>query len=211
MKLAELSLEKFAHDLAGVSPTPGGGSAAALAGSLGASLCAMVARLTVGREKYKNAWEKMERVRGEGDRLAAELMALVDRDTDAYNQVTAAFKMPKTTDQEKAARSRAVQEATREAALAPLETLKAAAELPGLARDALEWGNPNCVTDIGVAGQMIRAAAFGAAYNVRINISGLKDRDLVRDLEKQTLTLLDQTVEALADIEKRVDEELKTG
>jgi glutamate formiminotransferase/formiminotetrahydrofolate cyclodeaminase len=208
MKLVELSVEAFAKQLASDSPAPGGGSVAALAGALGASLCAMVARLTLGRPRYRESWEAMESVGEKADGLGAKLLALVDRDTDAYNRVGAAFKMDKETEAQKSARSKAIQEATREAALVPLETLRTVKELSGLVSDALEKGNPNCVTDAGVAAQLIRTAAAGAAYNVRINLPGLKDKVLVEALCLDTEGLMKDVEAAVVRMEKMVEGKL---
>jgi len=208
MSLIGLTVEDFAEQLAGDTPAPGGGSVAALAGALSASLCAMVARLTIGRKQYRDAEEAMERVREKCDQLAAKLLTLVDLDTDAYNQVTTAFKMPKASDVQKLARSEAIQEATKLAAAVPLETLKTVAELCDSVVEVLEKGNPNCVTDAGVAAQMIRASAAGAAYNVRVNLSGIKDQTLVNDLSGRTSELMKQITEAVARLEKTVEQKL---
>ena len=175
MKLVDLSLDQFARELGGDSPAPGGGSVAALSGALGASLCAMVASLTVGRKKYQDVWEAMEKVRAQADDLSGRLLTLVDKDTEAYSRVTAAFKMPKDDEAQKEARKQAVQAAFAEAASVPLETLRAVSQLGGLARTALEKGNTNCITDAGVAVQLMRAAARGACYPLAHDPRGSRD------------------------------------
>ncbi len=208
MKLSDMDLNGFARELAGDSPAPGGGSVAALAGGLAAALCAMVSRLTLGREKYKDADDDMEAVRQKADAASARLLALVDEDAAAYNKVSAAFRMPKGTDEEKAARSDAIQEATKAAASTPLDTLRTTADLCDLCRLAVEKGNPNCITDAGVAAQLIRAAAKGAAYNVQINLSSIKDAVFLEHLAKQTDEILNRTLKETAELEEWVERKL---
>lgn len=208
MDLKGLTLGAFARKLAGGSATPGGGSAAALAGALGASLCAMTARLTVGREKFKDVWEEMEGVQKEADGLAARLLDLVDEDARAYETVMAAFQMPKEGEARKAARAEAIQEAMKGAARVPFETLQLVTRVADLAAAALKKGNPNCLSDAGVAGQLLRAAAEGAGYNVRINLAFVKDRSLAARLEKETETLLEKVRSAADKLEKKVKQRL---
>ncbi len=205
MKLAELSLKEFLVSLSGDSPAPGGGSASALAGALGASLCAMVARLTLGKEKYRAAWKEMERLRDTADALSSRLLELVDEDSAAYNRVVAAFRIPK---QAKKAREEAIQSAFKEAASVPMETLRAVAGLVDLVKTALDQGNPNCLTDAGVSAQLVRAAANGAAYNVRINLPGIKDEDFKARLASEASQLLARIEGSLRDVEKSVMDRL---
>ncbi len=208
MDLKGLTLKAYVRELAGGSATPGGGSAAALAGALGASLCAMTARLTVGREKFKDVWEEMEEIQKEADVLAVRLLALVDEDARAYETVMAAFKMPKDDAARKAARTEAIQEAMKGAARVPFEMLQLVARGADLAADVLEKGNPNCLSDAGVAGQLFRAAAEGAGYNVRINLAFVKDRSLAFRLEKETGELLDKVLSVAGELEKKVKQSL---
>jgi formiminotetrahydrofolate cyclodeaminase len=208
MNLVSMPITDFCRELAGDAPAPGGGSVAALAGALAASLAAMVARLTVGRKKYETAWPRMESLRDNADRVAAELLALVDKDTEAYNRVAAAFGLPKGTDAEKEARNRSIQEATLEAARVPLQTLETAARCLELVQGVLEQGNSNCLTDAGVAVHLIRAAAYGAAYNVRVNLGSLKDTAVVAELAKRTKALLNHVQARTLRFEALVDERL---
>lgn len=206
--LAGLTLGEFVRVLASDAPAPGGGSVAALAGALGASLCAMVARLTVGRPKYRDSRESMERLRDEADELSRVLLGLVDKDSDSYTLVTEALKLPKETDAQKQSRLEAIESATRQAAAVPMETLETLSRIPGMIREALLQGNPNCLTDAGVAVQMMRAAAAGAAYNVRINLSGIKDRELAGTLSARTGELLAQIRNEANLLERMVEERL---
>lgn len=206
MSLVELSIRDFVQELASERPAPGGGSVAALAGALAASLCAMVGNLTVGRKNQEKAWPAMAKVRDEADALRAELLRLVDADTEAYNRVTNAYRQPKEDTELQAERLTAIQAAIHGAAQVPLETLKTLSQIPELARQALELGNPNCLTDAGVAVQLVRAAAFGAAYNVRINAKGMKDQSAALSLLAETETTLQQILKEVRKLENRVEE-----
>lgn len=205
MKLMESRVKDFISILAADSPAPGGGSVSALAGALSAALCAMVARLTLGKEKYRGAWEEMERLRDEADSLSSRLMDLVEEDSAAYTKVMAAFQIPK---EQQSAREEAVQSAFKEAASVPMETLRVTAELLDLVKSALNQGNPNCLTDAGVAAQLMRAAANGAAYNVRINLAGIKDPDFRSRLSTETSRLLGRVEDSVRDTERAFRERL---
>jgi glutamate formiminotransferase/formiminotetrahydrofolate cyclodeaminase len=202
----ELSIRGFVVDLASGEPTPGGGSAAALAGAVAASLSAMVARLTEGREKYRDSWAKMADLRDRADSAAARLLELMILDSRAYEGVMAAMKLPKGTDLEKAERTAAVQASLAEAALTPLKTLQAAADICGLVEEVLQFGNPNCLTDAGTAVWFARTAAEGAYYNVRINLGGLKDEALKQRLTRES----DQAVDLVRTITTRLALEVST-
>jgi methenyltetrahydrofolate cyclohydrolase len=175
MNLANLTVKAFLDELASASPAPGGGSTAALAGALASALCGMVARLTLGREKLRDRWSAMEELAAEADRLRGRFLGLIDEDAEAYLSVVAARKLPRGTDDERAARERAVAVAILRSARAPLETLLLAGEAAKLAARALEQGNPSCATDAGSAAQAARLAAEAAAYNVRINLPDMAD------------------------------------
>jgi methenyltetrahydrofolate cyclohydrolase len=205
MKLMELRMKDFISTLSADSPAPGGGSVSALAGALSAALCAMVARLTLGKEKYRGAWEEMERLRDEADSLSSRLTDLVEEDSAAYNRVMAAFRIPK---EQQSAREDAVQSALKGAASVPMETLRVTAELLDLVKSALNQGNPNCLTDAGVAAQLMRAAANGAAYNVRINLAGIKDPDFRSRLSTETSRLLERIEDSVRDTERAFRERL---
>ena len=209
MTLVDQNMKEFVHQVAQDSPAPGGGSIAALAGSLAAALCAMVSRLTLGREKYRPVWKDMERIRDSADGLAKRLLSLVDKDTESFDRVIKAFRLPKDTREQQAARAKAIQEAYREAALAPLETLRAVDELVGLVQEVLIKGNPNCITDAGVSAQLLRAAAVGAAYNVRINLLAITDPGFSGALEKEVSDLVKGIDRSVAELGERVEGMLK--
>ena len=175
MKLVELSVQDFVGRLAGGTAVPGGGSAGALCGALGAALCTMVSSLTLGREDSKPSWDEMKQVGDEAQALAAHFLDLVDRDAAAYQEVVAAARLPRNTEEEKNVRHAALQGALQTAAQVPLETLRAAEKLMRLAKPTIELGNPKAVTDAGAALHLGRAAAAVAMANVRINLLAIED------------------------------------
>ncbi|NOZ00186.1 MAG: glutamate formimidoyltransferase [Chloroflexi bacterium] len=185
----------FLADLAAGAPTPGGGSAAAYAAAMGAALVAMVARLTVGRKKYAEVETQMQEILTRAETLRAALRRAVDEDAAAFEAIMSAFKLPKGTDEEKQARSRAIQSATLYAAQVPLETARYAVEVIELAGRVVALGNLNAITDAASGAALARSGLVSAGYNVRINLTSLKD-EAVRD------ALLDD----LHAIERRADE-----
>jgi len=209
MKLVELLTREFVEKVASEAPAPGGGSVSALAGALAAALCAMVARLTLGKEKYRDTWQEMEQVRDSADALMRRLLELVDEDTAAYNQVLSAFKLPRDNEAQKTARHAAIRSATQKATAVPMETLRSVTELLSMAEAAVEKGNPNCLSDAGVAAHLIRAAASGAAYNVRINLSALDDQRLSTQMKSETAELLSRVMSAVAKLQETLNKRLR--
>jgi len=209
MKLVELLTREFVEKVASEAPAPGGGSVSALAGALAAALCAMVARLTLGKEKYRDTWQEMEQVRDSADALMRRLLELVDEDTAAYNQVLSAFKLPRDNEAQKTARHAAIRSATQRATAVPMETLRSVTELLSMAEAAVEKGNPNCLSDAGVAAHLIRAAASGAAYNVRINLSALDDQRLSTQMKSETAELLSRVMSAVAKLQETLNKRLR--
>lgn len=180
--LADLTVKDFLDKVSGNDPVPGGGSIAALNGALASALATMVAQLTIGKKGYEMSEEVMRHAQILTTRLQNEFMALVDKDSEAYNAVFACFKLPKATDEEKAARSAAIQEATRQAALVPMEVARKALDMMSVIADIARLGNRNAVTDACVAMMSARSAVLGALLNVRINLSSLKDKVFVQQL-----------------------------
>ena len=174
-KLVDLTCTGFCEETASESPAPGGGSVSAYMGALAASLGTMVANLTGGKAAYDDEWEKFSDVAVHGQRLKDDLLHLVDEDTNAFNKIMDAFGMPKKSDEEKAARSAAIQEATKFATEVPLQTMQKSMEAFEVCRAMVEWGNPASVTDGGVGALAARSAVMGAHLNVKINASSLKD------------------------------------
>ena len=176
MKLAEMGVTQFVDTLASDAPAPGGGSAAALMGALGAGLAAMVGCLTQGRKKYADYAEFAAQVESRGNELKAKLLDVMDRDTEAFNLVSAAFSLPKETEEEKAKRSAAIQEGLKACTETPLECMALGCEAVVLAHDFLEQGfNTSSASDLGVAFLSLSAAIRGAWLNVLINLGSIKD------------------------------------
>ncbi|MDD8027262.1 MAG: glutamate formimidoyltransferase [Acidobacteriota bacterium] len=206
--LAGMTLRGFADELSMESPAPGGGSVAALCGALSAGLSSMVANLTVGKKGYERFNEEMSVLAVRAQALKDEYLALVDRDTAAFNKVMDAFRLPKAAEDQAREREAAIETATKEATLVPLRTLEAALELLDLADTAARDGNRNSLSDAGVAALAARTAAEGAYYNVRINLPGIKDADFKARITDQAASLRRQVLRAADAIAQRVEKEL---
>ena len=187
--LAGLSLRGFADELSTDSPAPGGGSVAALAGALSAALSSMVANLTVGKKGYEKAQKELKALAVRAQKLKDELLRAVDLDSDAFNKVMDAFKLPKTTEEQKAARESAVEAATKEATLVPLQVLESSIVLMKMAKKAALKGNKNSLSDAGVAGLAAQTAGEAAYFNVRINLPGIRDDEFKGRVKKQAVAL----------------------
>ena len=194
MKLAELKTAEFVDLLASDAPAPGGGSAAALEGALGAALTAMVCGLTVGKKKYAEFQELAESAQAKATDLKARFVDVMDRDTEAFNVVSAAFGMPKETDEEKAARSAAIQKGLEGCTKTPFEMMELAVETLELTASILGKINDSAASDLGVSALSLRAAIQGAWLNVLINIGSLKDTALAEDYRKKGEALLAQAL-----------------
>lgn len=176
-KLVEMSLTEFADETASESPAPGGGSIAAYMGALAAALGTMVANLSAHKAGWDDKWEYFSEIAEKGRELQDRLINLVDEDTAAFNKIMAVFAMPKKSEEEKAARAKALEEATLYATEVPLRTMKASYETFEVLEQMAKSGNPASVSDAGVGTLAARAAVLGAQLNVRINAAGLKDRE----------------------------------
>ena len=174
-RLVRMTAEGFARETASESPAPGGGSISAYMGALSAALGTMVANLSAHKRGWDDRWKEFSDVAEKGQALMQELLDLVDEDTAAFDKIMACFGMPKGTDEEKAARAAAIEEATLYAASVPLKTMEASLKALPLALEMSRKGNPASASDAGVAALAARAACRGAELNVRINASGLKD------------------------------------
>jgi formiminotetrahydrofolate cyclodeaminase len=209
MVLVDLSLKDFTKELASSSPAPGGGSIAALCGSLGAALCHMIAGLTLGKKKYEDAASLMEQIRQKSQIIQDQLLKQVDEDTLAYNNVIKAFQLPKETKPQVELRKKVIQDALKTAALVPYNTLEQAASAMELVDLAIQKGNPNCITDAGVAAELISSAVQGAAYNVFINLMDIKDDKFSSDLRKKVFAVKhnihEQTVQIRETIENAIN------
>jgi glutamate formiminotransferase/formiminotetrahydrofolate cyclodeaminase len=173
--LAGMKVSAFVDVISNESPAPGGGSVAALAGSLGAALAAMVGNLTVGKKGYEADWKGLSAMAAKAQAVKERLLDAVDEDSAAYNGILEASRMPKSTDAEKAARDAALEAANKRAAEVPLATARACVEAARLCVEAADKGNSNSVSDAGVGALMARTGAIGASLNVLINLAGIRD------------------------------------
>ena len=207
-RLIDLTVKHFAEETSRESPAPGGGTIAAYMGALAAALGTMVANLSSHKRGWDAQWEKFSRWADRGQEQIAELLELVDEDTEAFNRIMSAFALPKQTAEDKAARSKAIQEATLYATQVPLHTMQAAYCTFDICRAMAEEGNPNSVSDAGVGALAARAAVLGAGLNVKINAGGLKDRETADSLIAEANQLIAKANEAEKEIMNIVESKL---
>jgi glutamate formiminotransferase/formiminotetrahydrofolate cyclodeaminase len=186
------SLTDFLEEVAAPTPTPGGGSAAALSGAVGASLLSMVAGLTLGKKGYEAVQAEMSAKKAALDPMRGCFHALIEKDAQAFEKVMAAFKLPKASEEEKAARSAAIQKATQGACEVPLEVMGLAVEALQHAVAVAGKGNKNSITDVGVGAMYLETALRGAHLNVLINLPSLKDAQYVAERKARASRLLEQ-------------------
>ncbi|OUW00431.1 MAG: methenyltetrahydrofolate cyclohydrolase [Betaproteobacteria bacterium TMED156] len=205
--MIEKPVNVFLNDLSSSSATPGGGSAAALIGSMGAALVSMVANLTKGKKKYESVEKEVLNVLDESELLRVSLQTAIQSDVEAFNNVMAAYSLPKETDEEKTIRSSKIQNALRNAIDAPMECAKLSARVIPLCKTIAKIGNVNIISDAGVAVLAARAAFKSAELNVYVNASGLKDREFaeskieeVRRLSRVIDLVENETFSFVADV-----------
>ena len=185
------SVQVFLDQLASKSSTPGGGSAAAIMGAMGATLISMVCNLTIGKKKYEDVEDELKEVLNQSEELRAQLTDAIQADVKVFDRVMASYGMPKKTDKQKAVRSAEIQEALKEATDVPLECARLCRKVVDLSRAVAEKGNLNLVSDAGVAVLAGYAALKSAALNVYINIGGIKDETFAADRRNQLFSLID--------------------
>lgn len=192
--LTGMKIDEFANFLSTDAPAPGGGSVAALCGGVSSALSSMVAALTHGKKGYEEAFDEMEAVGVEAQKLKNAFLVDVDRDTKAFNKVMDAMRLPKKTDEDKAARLEAIEQAMKGATLVPLGVLRRTVEAAKLARRVVEKGNRNSISDAGVAALTARASAEGAYLNIRINLPGIQDEKFKAETMKESKKLREEVV-----------------
>ena len=207
-RLVDMTCTDFALETASESPAPGGGSISAYMGVLAAALGTMVANLSSHKAGWDERWEEFSDYAERGQELVSRLLALVDEDTEAFNRIMAVFAMPKTTAEEKAARSAALQSATLYATEVPLKTMKAAYECFDIVKAMAETGNPNSVSDAGVGALAARSAVLGAELNVKINAAGLKDSQRAERLISEANEIARKAVAQEAEILQIVNQKI---
>ncbi len=179
MKLVDLTVTDFIETLGSDAPAPGGGSAAALSAAMGISLTKMVCELTIGKKKYAEFEDEIKLVFDETKALQTHLVKAIDEDTEAFNVVSAVFSMPKETDEDKAARRKAMQSALEGAAESPFRMMKLMVNALEVTQKAIGKSNTNAASDLGVAALNLKAGLQGAWLNVLINLSGIKNEEFV--------------------------------
>ncbi len=204
--LKDMTVEGFIQELASDSAAPGGGSAACLAGALGASLGAMVSRLTIGKKGYEAVESFFQEKIVELDVLHKELTELIDTDANAFNGVMAAFKLPKTTDEEKSARSAKIQEEYKVAALVPMTTVRTCKKVLDILLEIGTKGNKNALSDVAVGALNALSGLKGAALNVEINLPSIKDESFKSEMVKE----LEEIMNGLDDITSNLIKEARS-
>ena len=202
------SVQDFITELAADSAAPGGGSAAALAGCLGAALTKMVCNLSLDEAKFGAVLPEIEAIRTESGDLLAKLTRAVDEDAAAFNEVMAAYTLPKTTDEEKTARLATIQQSMKKAAILPLGVAGDCLAVLKLAGRILPIGNANAASDAAVSGLMAYAALQGAVYNVKINLGFIKDADFCQKTCEQIAAISDEAKKENADLTAAVEKVL---
>ncbi|HNV52230.1 MAG TPA: cyclodeaminase/cyclohydrolase family protein, partial [Tenuifilaceae bacterium] len=194
-KLVDLSVEKFAQETASESPAPGGGSISAAMGAFGAALATMVANLSSHKAGWDERWEEFSNWAEKGKYYMEQLTKMVDEDTNAFNKIMNAFSLPKGTDEEKAARTKAIEEATLYAIEVPFKVMQLCYESMEVVKAMAEHGNPNSVTDAGVGALAARSGVMGAFLNVKINAAGLKDKTVTQSYIDRGNEIVAKTIE----------------
>ncbi len=206
-RLIDMNIKDFNDELSIDSPAPGGGSVAALSGSLSASLTSMVAALTFSKKGYENVREHMIELGEKAQKLKDEFLREIDRDTDAFNKVMEAFRLPKKSEEDKKFRKEKIEEYTKEATLVPLNVLKKSVEALELALSVAKEGNVNSLSDAGVAGLTGETCAYGAYYNVLINLQSIEDKEFAEKTKKEAKENLEKAIE----ISNKIKEYLLTN
>jgi glutamate formiminotransferase/formiminotetrahydrofolate cyclodeaminase len=207
-KLISMPLNAFADETASESPAPGGGSISAYVGALGISLGTMVANLSSHKPGWDERWKEFSDWADKGQQYKNQLLALVDEDTNAFNKIMSAFGLPKASDEEKQARTQAIQDATKYATEVPFKVMQLAYQSMEVIKAMAEIGNPNSVSDAGVGALCARTAVMGAYMNVRINASGLTDKDFANNIIARGKEIQDKAQALEAEILKIVDAKL---
>lgn len=192
MKLVEMQINDFIAVLGSDTPAPGGGSASALAAAQGIALTKMVTELTIGKKKYAEFEDEIELLQKKAKSLQEGLLRAINEDTEAFNQVSAVFGLPKTTEEEKKARREAMQSALKGAAVTPFSMMEKIVDALKVTQAAVGKSNTNAASDLGVAALNLKAALQGAWLNVLINLASIKDEMFVRQYRKAGESLVEE-------------------
>lgn len=210
MNLQDLTLKQFLEKTANNEPVPGGGSISALHGAVAAALTEMLANITIGKKNYSAVEETMKLNATKASALRTKFLTDIDRDAEAYNLVFQAFRLPKDTDEQKVLRSEKIQEATKVAAMVPMEVAERAFELLDLISETTREGNKNAITDGCVAMMTCRTAVLGALLNVRINLASIKDERFVKELSEKCNRIENETLRKEQELTEFVGKEVES-
>jgi formiminotetrahydrofolate cyclodeaminase len=199
-KLVKQNIKMFLDEVASSSPAPGGGSVAALSGALGAALTSMVCNLTKAKQGYESVQDEIAEVLEKSEGLRKDLIDLIDKDTDAFNEVMKALKMPKETEDQKEERRNAMQTAFKQAAEVPLETARKCVQILDVALIVAEKGNKNSISDAAVSALMAQTGVQAAMLNVRINLTSIKDTKYIQQVTTELHELLQNAMQKSAEI-----------
>ena len=202
--LSNMNIKEFLAATSSDAPVPGGGSVAALSAAIASSLAEMVANLTIGKKGYDDVQDEMKAISEKLSAYTPKFVDFIDKDASSFDDVMKAFKLPKETDEEKKARTEAIQNGMKLAATVPLETAQAAMEILGMIEAVVQRGNSNAVTDGAVAAMMTRTAVLSALYNVKINLGSIKDADYVAKAAAEVERIEKEVVEIEARILSQV-------
>lgn len=209
IKFINYAIKEFIDLLASKEPAPGGGSAAALVGSIGVALSSMVANLTIGKEKFKDKEKLMKEIVQKNEKLQKELLELIEKDAEAFNKVADALKLPKNNPEEKEKRKETLENALKEASLVPLEVMKKSLEALKILENTLGNSTPNAVSDIGVSALCLKSAIQSAWLNVKINLVSIRDKDFVYEIQRQAESLLEDGIQLANRIYEEVESVLQ--
>ncbi|MEG1528275.1 MAG: cyclodeaminase/cyclohydrolase family protein [Clostridia bacterium] len=189
MLLQDLNIKDFIAQTASNSPVPGGGSVSALCASLGGALAQMVTALTIGKKKYEQSWQEMEKIGQEMQQAEQEFLQDIDLDSQAFDKVMFALKLPKVTPEEQAFRAGEIEQATKYATEVPLSVARRIVKLFPSCKFVASQGNRNAISDIAVATMLLRTSTLGALYNVKINLAGLPESQYKSEIEEEVKRL----------------------
>jgi formiminotetrahydrofolate cyclodeaminase len=200
------ALGSFAELVAAGTPTPGGGSVAAHCGMMAAALGRMVCNLTIGKPKFANREPRLREIRQELEGLGERLRELIAEDAASFEAVLSAYRLPKETDEQKAARTESIQAGIRGAVSVPLETAERSLEVLKLLRELADSGNPSAISDVAVGSQLAQAAIKGASYNVAANLGTMTDRDEAREADQRMKALIEDAHVLAAEVEAKISQ-----
>jgi formiminotetrahydrofolate cyclodeaminase len=203
--LSELTIKEFLEKIASELPTPGGGSVAALSAALAASLTEMVANLTIGKQGYDDVEDEMKAVAQDALRLKSKFVSAIDKDSNAYNDVITAIKLPGDTEAEKRHREEMIQSGLKQATLVPMAVAEDAIRVMELAGKAVTKGNKNTITDGAVGVMMAKTAVLSALYNVKINLRTIKDKAFIDEISKQVKELEQNALQREKELLSNID------